>query len=81
MTVAERWADVSDRCQAARGERPAPEMPTLTQWALMYLISAVYWMLYHEFGPDACGEPGTEPRDTWDSGGTFGEGHRAMWGL
>lgn len=81
MTVLAIWNDVSDRCLAEEGERPRPSMPSMKQWALMWFISALYYHLYTAHGPDACGEVGTEPRDTWDNGGTFGEGHRALWGL
>ena len=81
MTLAERWTDVSDRYQAKEGEPPARRMPTLTQIAIMLLITALYWHLYQEHGADACGEVGTEPRDTWDGGGNFYAGHRAIWGL
>jgi hypothetical protein len=83
MTIEQRWNDVCDRSEQHRGEPPAPDrtMPTLQEWALMWLITAVYWSLYHGWGPDACGEPGSEPRTTWENGGSFGEGHRAIWGL
>ena len=81
MTLAERWADVSDRWQAKEGTPPGPSQPTLTQLAIMLLITALYWLLYQEHGADACGEVGTEPRDPWDAGGNFFAGHRAIWGL
>ena len=81
MTPAQRWADVSARYEAKKGNPPAPRQPTMTQHALMLCITALYYYLYEEHGADACGEVGTEPRDTWDAGGNFYAGHRAIWGL
>ena len=83
MTLIERWDDawtrVGDNDEGAP-ETPPP-MPTMTQWALMFLITLMYWHLYHAHGPDACGEPDTEPRWTWDQGGSFWDGFHAMWGI
>ncbi len=77
-----QWGQ-AEALQEDEPPQPPPEltMPTMREWVMMYLITLAYWILYHGWGADACGEEGTEPRWTWEMGGTFWEGFRAMWGV
>ena len=81
MTLEDSWQDAKERWNVREEPQMPERMPSMSEWAAMFLITLVYWMLYHEYGPEACGEVGTEPRDTWDAGGSFFDGWRAMWGL
>lgn len=51
---------------------------TYDTWRERYLMTTLLRMAY-EVNRDIVGSPGTEPRDTWDRGGTIAEGYAAMW--
>jgi len=83
MTIQERWIDAWSKLADVEDDAPPspPPYPTMQQWTIMFLITLVYWILYTQYGPDACGEPNDEPRWTWDHGGSFWDGFHAMWNI
>ncbi|MCP4493311.1 MAG: hypothetical protein GY820_39305 [Gammaproteobacteria bacterium] len=54
--------------------------PPLTEYDYRLTIARLLRVMYEE-DPDSCGPIGTEPRDTFDAGGSIEDGLAAMeWG-
>ena len=56
--------------------------PTVSEWTKRWLVTRLMWALFHKYPDDwdvFVGPVGTEPRDTWDTGGNVYDGFNADW--
>ena len=78
------WDDLKKIVDKIVGETmhepdPAPSIPEfILQWHFVYM-KFVAWVKWPDERDEYVGPVGTEPRDTFDSGGTLEQAFNAYW--